>query len=53
MKTAHLARVRRMFFRRDIPVSTSRHNALAWTRSVRMLGDKWLLAKPINLKERA
>ena len=23
-----------------------RHNRLAWARSVRLLGDKWLLAKP-------
>lgn len=48
MNTAHLTRVRRMFFRDDIPTSTSRHNARQWVKSIRLLGDKWLLAHPIN-----
>ena len=29
---------------------TNRHNQRAWVRSIRLLGDKWLLAKPINAK---
>jgi hypothetical protein len=48
MNTAHLTRVRRLFFRPGIPTSTARHNAKAWARSVRLLGDKWLLKNPIN-----
>lgn len=28
-----------------------RHNRLAWVRSVRLLGDKWLLAKPVTRTE--
>ena len=30
-----------------------RHNRLAWVRSVRLLGDKWLLAKPLTRLESA
>lgn len=48
MNTTQLSRVRRLFFRPDIPASTSRHNARQWARSVRSLGQRWLLAKPIN-----
>lgn len=28
-----------------------RHNRKAWVRSVLMLGDKWLLAKPVSRLE--
>lgn len=48
MNTTHLTRVRRLFFRPHIPLSTSRHNARQWAKSVRHLGDKWLLAAPMN-----
>lgn len=51
MNTAHLKRVRRLFDRPDIPRHIVRHNCRAWVRSVRQLGDKWLLAKPINHQE--
>jgi hypothetical protein len=29
----------------------NRHNQRAWLRSVALLGDKWLLAKPAAKKE--
>lgn len=48
MNTTQLSRVRRLFFRPDIPSSTARHNARQWARSIRMLGYRWLLAKPLN-----
>ena len=48
MNTIHLSRVRRLFFRPDIPASTARHNARQWVRSVRHLGNRWLLAQPIQ-----
>ena len=44
-----LLRMARSYFCRDyIPVSTQRHNIRAWARSLRVLGDKWLLAQHIN-----
>ena len=32
------------------PVHVNKHNQKAWVRAVLMLGDKWLLAKPIARK---
>ena len=29
------------------PKTVNRHNQRSWLRSVQMLGDRWLLAKPI------
>lgn len=43
MKTNMLTRVRAMW-------PDSRYNQRAWVKSVRLLGDKWLLASPINRK---
>lgn len=48
MNTAHLKRVRKLFWHPDVPASTSRHNARQWVRSVRYLGDNWLLAKKVE-----
>jgi hypothetical protein len=31
-----------------IPEHIRRHNRKAWVRSVLFLGDKWLLAKPVE-----
>ena len=31
-----------------VPKSTNRHNQKSWLRSVQMLGDRWLLAKPLT-----
>ena len=48
MNTSMLRRVRRHFAHSMAPAHVQRHNMRAWVRSVRMLGDKWLLAKPIE-----
>lgn len=45
MKTNMLIRVRQHFNCAD--VKTNRHNQRQWVRSIRFLGDKWLLAAPI------
>lgn len=48
MKTNILKRVRRHF---NCGIRhIDRHNRLAWIASVRYLGDKWLLAKPMARK---
>lgn len=47
MNTARLIQARRLFFVDGAPRSTCRHNIRQWVRSVRMLGDQWLLAKQI------
>jgi hypothetical protein len=31
-----------------VPKQVQRHNQRAWLRSVQMLGDKWLIAKPVG-----
>lgn len=46
MKTNMLTRVRGHF--NCASRQTNRFNQRAWIRSVRLLGDKWLLAHPIN-----
>ena len=45
MKTNMLIRARAHFNCADH--KTNRHNQRAWIRSIRFLGDKWLLAAPI------
>jgi hypothetical protein len=50
MNTTILTRVRSNFNCGDARID--RHNRRAWVRSVRMLGDKWLLAKPIRVAGR-
>jgi len=49
MNTKLLTRVRQ-HFNSGIP-RIDRHNRRAWVRSVRFLGDKWLLAKPVEKKD--
>ena len=46
MNTKYLTRVRQMYTC-GIP-KIDRHNQRAWVKSVRYLGDKWLLALPIK-----
>ena len=46
MKTEVLRRVRRTFNSDLVPQSVNRHNIKSWCRSVRLLGDRWLLAHP-------
>ena len=43
-----LTRVRRQFDRPYIDRHIVRHNIRSWVASIRYLGDKWLLANPIN-----
>jgi hypothetical protein len=47
MSTSMLARVRKHFNSDLVPQSTNRHNQRAWIRSIRLLGDRWLLATTI------
>ena len=49
MKTTMLVRARAHFNCADR--LTNRNNQRQWIRSIRFLGDKWLLAKPLNKKE--
>ncbi len=51
MKTHVLTRVRKHFNSDLVPASTNRHNARAWCRAVRLLGDRWLLANPATRAE--
>jgi len=48
MNTRMLSLARRHFCHAAAPISTQRHNIRQWVRSLRMLGDKWLLAHSIN-----
>jgi hypothetical protein len=51
MKTNMLTRARAHFNCADR--QTNRYNQRAWVRSIRFLGDKWLLATPINKRSAA
>ena len=48
MNTRFLKQVRRIFASYDAPQSTIRSYQRQWVRSVRQLGDKWLIAKQIQ-----
>lgn len=48
MKTHVLKRVRELFTVQGVPIHIQRHNQRRWVKSVRHLGDRWLLAKPIR-----
>jgi hypothetical protein len=51
MNISLLTIARRNYCRPDIPRSTQRHNVLTWSRSVHLLGSKWLLAAPVKVKK--
>lgn len=53
MNTSLLKHVRTLFVHDMVPTSTARHNMRQWVRSVRMLGDKHLLAIKVPKKEKA
>jgi len=53
MNTKLLKHVRTLFVHDMVPTSTARHNMRQWVRSVRMLGDKHLLAIKVPKKEKA
>lgn len=48
MNTVVLTKVRNMYCVPGVPVSTQRHNCRQWVKSIRQLGDKWLLAKKME-----
>ena len=50
MNTQALIKVRQLFCVQGVPVHTQRHNCRQWVQSIRYLGDKWLLAVPVNKK---
>lgn len=47
MNVQALKKVRNMFCVEGVPIRTQRHNCRQWVRSIRYLGDKWLLATPM------
>jgi hypothetical protein len=48
MNTRFLRHVRKIFATYDAPPETIRSYQRQWVRSVRQLGDKWLVAKQIQ-----
>ena len=48
MKTETLKHVRQLFMTYDAPPQTIRSYQRQWVRSVRYLGDNWLLAKKVE-----
>lgn len=48
MNTSMLKRVRRHFNSPFVPEAVNRANRRKWVRSVRLLGEKWLLATPVK-----
>lgn len=46
VNTELLKRARRHFVHDLAPRHVQRHNIAAWARAIRLLGDKWLIAKP-------
>jgi hypothetical protein len=48
MKTKALKMVRQLF----AVDHTQRHNQRQWVKSVRQLGDRWLLAKPLDVQKK-
>lgn len=43
-----MRRAVRLFNSEYVPANINRANRIAWLRSVQMLGDRWLLAAPVN-----
>jgi hypothetical protein len=48
MNTTVLKHVRSLFNVDYVPAHTNRHNQRQWVRSVRRLGNRWLLAQPVT-----
>jgi len=51
MNTKMLRHVRTLFNTDGVERRINRHNQRQWVRSIRFLGDKWLLATPVQRKE--
>ncbi len=50
MNVAMLKRARKHFCSDMVPESVNRANRRAWVRSLRFLGNRWLLAAPLERK---
>jgi len=48
MNVTALKHVRQLWNVDYVPSHINRHNQLEWVKSVRLLGDKWLIAKPLE-----
>ena len=51
MNTKMLRHVRTLFNTEGVEKRINRHNQRQWVRSIRYLGDKWLLAKHVKRKD--
>lgn len=51
MNTTRLRQARRLFQHDAVPARTARHNIRQWARSLRLLGDKWLYAQPLQRQQ--
>jgi hypothetical protein len=52
MKTNVLKKLRETYNNPWVPPEFNRSYQRQWVKQIRRLGDKWLLAKPINKPER-
>ena len=50
MNTTRLAQARRLFNSPFAPREVNRANQRKWARSIRLLGDKWLYARTLDLQ---
>jgi hypothetical protein len=53
MNTKMLTKARQLFSVDYVPPEINRANQRKWIRSIRNLGDKWLLAETIKLERKA
>lgn len=51
MNTKMLKHVRTLFNTEGVDKRINRHNQRQWVKSIRHLGDKWLLAKHVQRKD--
>jgi len=51
MNTKYLIKVRRIFATYDAPPETIRNYQRQWVRSVRSLGNRWLVARQVERLE--
>jgi hypothetical protein len=51
MNTKYLIKVRRIFATYDAPPETIRSYQCQWVRSVRALGEKWLVVRQVERLE--
>ena len=41
-------KARKIYNNHEVPAHINQHNQRKWVRSVLMLGDRWLIAKPLG-----